>query len=31
MRFVDQLITAIKYIALIGILAHVLGEALPRK
>ena len=31
MRFVDQLITVIKYIALIGILAHVLGEALPRK
>ena len=31
MRFVDQLTTAIKYIALIGILAHVLGEALPRK
>lgn len=31
MSFLNQLITAIKYVALIGILAHVLGEALPRR
>lgn len=31
MTFLNQLTTIIKYIALIGILAHILGEALPRK
>ena len=31
MSFLNQLTTVIKYIALIGILAHILGEALPRK
>ena len=31
MSFFDQLMTAIKYMALIGILAHVIGEALPRR
>ena len=31
MSFLNQLTTIIKYIALIGILAHILGEALPRK
>lgn len=31
MTFLDQLMTAIKYIALIGILSHVIGEALPRR
>ena len=31
MSFLNQLTTVIKSIALIGILAHILGEALPRK
>lgn len=31
MTILDQILTIIKYIAVVGILAHVVGEALPRR